>query len=74
MHCQLNRSHICFSWESYQTRFTVPGVDPQIRAGIGAVHTVQMYYRTRTPSQEEWDWYFILVGLENSRRIENWLK
>ncbi|KAF9513181.1 hypothetical protein BS47DRAFT_1344572 [Hydnum rufescens UP504] len=40
---------------------------------IGAVHTVQLYYR-RGAGRTRWDKRFILVGLENRRRIENWLK
>ncbi|KAF9504756.1 hypothetical protein BS47DRAFT_1354781 [Hydnum rufescens UP504] len=40
---------------------------------IGAVHTVQLYYR-HDVDRTRWDKRFILVGLENRRRIENWLK
>ncbi|KAF9509193.1 hypothetical protein BS47DRAFT_1349394 [Hydnum rufescens UP504] len=40
---------------------------------IGAVHTVQLYYR-RNVDRTWWNKRFILVGLENRRRIENWLK
>ncbi|KAF9503726.1 hypothetical protein BS47DRAFT_776184 [Hydnum rufescens UP504] len=40
---------------------------------IGAVHTVQLYRRPRIPDGR-WNLRFMLVGLENGRQIENWLK
>ncbi|KAF9506166.1 hypothetical protein BS47DRAFT_1353057 [Hydnum rufescens UP504] len=40
---------------------------------IGAVHTVQLYSRPRIPDGR-WNQRFMLVGLENGRQIENWLK
>jgi hypothetical protein len=45
---------------------------------IGAVRTVQLYFRdSRLPvflDSQGWDDVFILVAMENRRRIENWLK
>ncbi|KAF9508221.1 hypothetical protein BS47DRAFT_245269 [Hydnum rufescens UP504] len=42
---------------------------------IGAVRTVKLYYRwgLRHP-QKRWDHRFLVVGLENRRQIQNWLK
>ncbi|KAF9508218.1 hypothetical protein BS47DRAFT_244766 [Hydnum rufescens UP504] len=42
---------------------------------LGAVHTVQVHDRWLLgKTLGDWDYSFMLVGLENGRRIENWLK
>ncbi|KAF9504759.1 hypothetical protein BS47DRAFT_1354789 [Hydnum rufescens UP504] len=42
---------------------------------IGSVRTVELYLKKRRSTPREgWSQRFILVGFENKRRIENWLK